>query len=135
MPSAIPKSKPNFYPRRTRGPLGRVAAFDEAWGRRPDTQKTDAVDSGSLLCACTNRPRGRAAEQRDELAAFHSITSLARASSFSGIVRPSALAVVRLMTRSNSVGCSTGMSPGLAPRSILSTRSAARRHMCGQFGP
>jgi hypothetical protein len=31
------------------------------------------------------------------------------------------LAVVRLMMRSNLVGCSTGMSPGFAPRRILST--------------
>jgi hypothetical protein len=30
-------------------------------------------------------------------------------------VRPSALAVFRLMTSSNLVGCSTGRSPGLAP--------------------
>src|SRR5436190_3786897 len=35
--------------------------------------------------------------------------------------RPSTLAVVRLMTRSNLVGCSTGMSAGFAPRRILST--------------
>src|SRR6266550_9191856 len=55
----------------------------------------------------------------------HSITSSARASSDGGTVRPSALAVVRLMTSSNLVGCSTGMSPGLAPRRILSTKSAA----------
>src|SRR5262249_59949802 len=46
----------------------------------------------------------RAAEQRDELAARHSITSSARSRNDSGIVRPSALAVVRLMTRSNFVG-------------------------------
>src|SRR5215831_19169184 len=50
-----------------------------------------------------------------------SITSSTRSRNDSGIVRPSALAVVRLMTRSNLVGCSTGMSPGLAPRRILST--------------
>jgi hypothetical protein len=56
----------------------------------------------------------------------HSITSSAIASSVGGMVRPSALAVVRLMTRSNLVGCSTGRSPGLAPRKILSTYSAAR---------
>src|SRR5512137_2637009 len=31
--------------------------------------------------------------------------------------------------------CSTGMSAGFAPRRILSTMSAARLHMCGQFGP
>jgi len=63
----------------------------------------------------------RAAEQRDELAPFHSITSSARASSVCGTVRRSALAVSRLITRSNLVGCSTGMSPGFVPRRILST--------------
>src|SRR5262245_36042419 len=58
---------------------------------------------------------------RLSVAAPHSITSSARASRVSGRVRPSAFAVVRLMTRSNLVGCSTGRSPGLAPRRILST--------------
>src|SRR5262249_4042905 len=38
-----------------------------------------------------------------------------------GIVRPSAWAVLRLMTNSNFGGCSIGRSPGLAPRRILST--------------
>jgi hypothetical protein len=64
----------------------------------------------------------RTAEQRDEFAApDHSITSSARARSDSGMVSPSALAVVRLITSSNLVGCSTGKSPGFAPRKILST--------------
>ena len=49
--------------------------------------------------------RRRAAEQRDELAPLHSITSSARASSVGGTSRPSALAVLRLMTSSNLVGC------------------------------
>ena len=38
-----------------------------------------------------------------------------------GIVRPSALAVLILMTSSNLVGCWTGRSAGLAPFRILST--------------
>src|SRR5262249_44627400 len=58
----------------------------------------------------------------------HSITSSARARSVGGISRPSALAVVRLTTSSNLVGCSTGRSAGFAPRRILSTNSAARRN-------
>src|SRR5262249_62245571 len=53
-----------------------------------------------LLRARRERPRRRAAEQRDELAALHSITSSARASSVGGTSRPSALAVLRLMIRS-----------------------------------
>jgi hypothetical protein len=81
------------------------------------------------------RPRRRAAEQRDERASPHSITSSARASSVGGISRPSALAVIRLMTKSNLVGCSTGRSAGFAPRRILSTYSAARRNESTKFGP
>src|SRR5262249_22766056 len=49
-----------------------------------------------LLRSRRERPRCRAAEQRDELAPSHSITSSARASSVAGTSRPSALAVLRL---------------------------------------
>src|SRR6266567_5481331 len=49
----------------------------------------------------------------------HSITSSARARSACGTVRPSAVAVFRLMTRSNVVGCWTGRSAGLAPLRIF----------------
>ena len=45
----------------------------------------------------------------------YSITSSAMESTLAGMVRPSALAVVRLMTNSNLVVCSTGRSAGLAP--------------------
>ena len=41
------------------------------------------------------------------------MTSSARSSSDCGIGRPSALAVLRLITSSNFVGCSTGRSAGL----------------------
>src|SRR5262249_62095629 len=62
-----------------------------------------------------------------------------RAAAFEGGVggpsRPSAVAVVRLTMRSNLVGCSTGRSPALAPRRILSTYSAARRYWLGRFDP
>src|SRR5262245_48173213 len=89
-----------------------------------------------LLRARRKRPRNRrAAEQRDEFASLHSITSSARSRKDSGIVSPSALAVVRLMMRSNLVGCSTGMSPGFAPRRILSTTSAASRNTSGKLVP
>ena len=50
------------------------------------------------------------------------ITRSARSSSDCGIVSPSALAVLRLMTSSNFVGRSTGRSAGLAPLRILSAR-------------
>jgi hypothetical protein len=52
---------------------------------------------------------------------IYSITSSALVSSVVGIVRPSALAVLRLITSSNLVGCSTGRSEGLVPLRILST--------------
>jgi hypothetical protein len=48
----------------------------------------------------------------------HWMTSSARSSSDGGIVSPSALAVLRLMTSSNLVGCSTGSSVGLPPLKI-----------------
>jgi hypothetical protein len=71
------------------------------------------------LRARRERPRGCAAEQRDELATFHSITSSARASSVDGTSRPSALAVLRLMISSNVLDCITGRSTGFAPLRIL----------------
>jgi hypothetical protein len=49
------------------------------------------------------------------------ITLSALASTFGGIVRPICLAVLRLITSSNFVGCSTGSSAGFAPLRILST--------------
>ncbi len=52
---------------------------------------------------------------------FYSITSSAVASSDCGMVRPSAVAVLRLMTSSNLVGNCTGRSAGLAPFKMAST--------------
>src|SRR5262249_28421460 len=60
-------------------------------------EQPDASHAVGLLCARRERPRRRAAEQRDELAAFHSITSSARATSVGGMLSPNALAVLRLM--------------------------------------
>src|SRR5215510_13162288 len=89
-----------------------------------------------LLRARRERPRGsRAADERYELAAVHSITSSARASSVGGISRPSAFATIRLITKSNLVGCSTGMSVGLVPRKILSTKSPPRLNWSRKLGP
>ena len=45
----------------------------------------------------------------------YSITSSAMPSNVYGRTRPSPLAVFRLMTSSNLVGCSTGRSAGLHP--------------------
>src|SRR5262244_3964274 len=69
-----------------------------------------------LLRARRERPRDSlAAEKRDELAPLHSFTSSASESKLSEILIPSALAVLRLITVSNLVGCSTGRSAGFAP--------------------
>src|SRR5262249_18039408 len=82
-------------------------------GRRFDGEIADNRDRTLLLRARRQRPRRcRGAEQRDELAPSHSIPSAASASSLSGIWRPSAFAVFRLITNSNLVGCWTGSSPG-----------------------
>jgi len=55
----------------------------------------------------------------------HRTTSFASSRTDSGIVRPRDLAVLRLITSSYSVGCSTGRSAGLAPLRILSTQCTA----------
>jgi hypothetical protein len=82
---------------------------------RSDFEKSDHRHD-RLLPARRERPRGcRAAEQRDKRAPPHSITSSARASSVGGMSRPSALAVLRLMTSSTFVDCWTGKSAGFAP--------------------
>src|SRR5262249_37649152 len=70
----------------------------------------------TLLRRRRERPRRRrAAEQRDELAPVHSITSSARASTVAGRVRPSAFAVLRLITSSYLVGFCTGKLAGFSP--------------------
>jgi hypothetical protein len=56
----------------------------------------------------------------------YSISSSAPKSMAGGTVSPSALAVFRLITSSNFVGCSTGRSAGFAPFKILTTDVAAR---------
>src|SRR5262249_14110739 len=83
-------------------------------------QHADAPDPAGLLSPRHERPRGRrAAEQRDEIAPPHSITSSASDSKLSERFRPSALAVRRLIVVSNLVGCNTGISAGFAPLRTL----------------
>ena len=91
--------------RREMGRLSRVGA-----------EHANAAHAARVLRARRERPRRRrAAEQRDELAPLHSITSSAMASSEGGIVRPSVRAVWALMTSSNLVDCTTGRSAGFSP--------------------
>ena len=51
------------------------------------------------------------------------------------MVSPSALAVLRLMTNSNVVGCSTGRSAGFAPLRILSTYVGSAAVQIGDVRP
>src|SRR5262249_39668594 len=91
-----------------------VAAFDIAGVLETLPDLSDPliiqIDAGQqanqrhgLLRARRERPSRRAAKQRDELAARHSITSSARASRVGGMVSPIALAVLRLITSSNLI--------------------------------
>jgi hypothetical protein len=84
-----------------------------------------AIAAGSVLQSI-KPPRSRA--PRHELAAVHSITSSATASRFGGMVRPSALAVLRLMANFNLVACWTGKSPGFSPLRMRPTYWPARRN-------
>ena len=69
--------------------------------------RDEEADSRELRWLRTRRkwPCHRAPDQRDELPPLHSTTSSAATSRPAGTVRPSALAVLRLMAVSNLVGC------------------------------
>ena len=119
-PAVFDAMVPSIYPVCLRPRCNAAMRFstdsDDPGPRYPDQRHR------RLLRARRQRPsHGSAAEQRDELASSHSITSSARASSVGGMSRPSALAVLRLMTRSNFVGCCTGRSAGFSPLRMRST--------------
>src|SRR5262245_52805349 len=76
------------------------------------------VGSGSFTSLWLLRSTGRMSASHPKAGQLYSITSSASAISLSGMLRPSALAVVLLMISSNLVGCSTGRSAGLAPLRI-----------------
>ena len=84
-------------------------------------QYGDAPHLLGLLSARRERPPRRAAEQRYERAALHSITSSARSRNDEGTLRPSAFAVLRLIVNWTLTGSWTGSSLGFVPRK---TRSA-----------
>jgi hypothetical protein len=65
----------------------------------------------------------------------HSITSLARSSTDVGSSMPSALALLRLTTRSNFTARSTGGSAGEVPFKILSTKAAERANRSRRSTP
>src|SRR5262249_42053783 len=89
--------------------------------RRCGIEPPDHRHRWLLRARCQWPRRRRPAEQRHELAPLHSITSWTRACTVPGTVRPSALAVLRLTTKSNLVGCWTGRLAGFSPLRIRST--------------
>src|SRR5262249_20307411 len=95
-------------------------SISEWMRRRRRHQHPNPGRFSRLLRARCERPRRRhAAEQRDELAPHHSITSSASESRFSEFLTPRGFAVLRLITVSNLVGWSTGRSAGFAPLRIF----------------
>src|SRR5262249_40958998 len=95
--------------------------------------KADTPESGHVQCTTPCLLWANSGLMQCNNRIDYSITSSAATSSDGGIVRPSALAVLRLITNSNLVGCSIGRSSGLAPLSSLSTWLAARRQTSAKF--
>jgi hypothetical protein len=90
-------------------------------GARADIRRLNlCATSGLMYCSKQHR---------------YSITSSTRSRNDSEMARPSALAVLRLITVSYRVGACTGRSAGLAPLRIRSTYSAADRYCCAVFVP
>src|SRR5262249_24155067 len=87
--------------------------------QRQGPQYADAHVFLRLLPTRRQRPYCRAAEQRDERAPPHSITSSARSRMEVGTVTPRVLAVLRFTTSWNWAGRSIGRSAGLRPCSTL----------------
>src|SRR5262245_1458743 len=81
------------------------------WGADDPTADALGEGRGSEWGTAGQQP---AAEQRDECATLHS----AMASSPGGKLRPIVLAVLRLITNSNLVGCKIGRSAAFSPLRI-----------------
>jgi hypothetical protein len=93
--------------------------FEEEPGRRAAAKLLTGDGARHMAANIAKLPALSAAR-----ACVYSITLSARARKDSGMVSPSALAVFRLTTRSNLLGCSTGRSSGLMPRRTLTIRRA-----------
>ena len=88
-----------FHPKET---VAEVMEFARRWEER----RSQSIE---LVKLCANNGHGR----------HYSITLSARASNAGETVTPIASAVLRLMTNSNLVGCSTGTSATLTPWNSL----------------
>jgi hypothetical protein len=100
-----------------RGPRDQIPDAGDVLGRLRLSRKAHHQEHRAKSKA-EARPRGNPPVLQHPR---YSITSSARASIDGGIVSRSAFAVLRLITNSNLVGCSTGRSAGLVPLRILST--------------
>src|SRR5260370_10944111 len=94
--------------------LRRCAVFGEARSDAPAALDRPAPKQSTTRTAARQRPRpdaeigdGKVSFLNPPLASHHSITSSARASTLAGISRPSALAVLRLITSSYLVDACT----------------------------
>jgi hypothetical protein len=85
--------------------------------------RTRLLEGGSQEASYTGKPHFMRRLSQHALAGARAyrITSSAWKRRIEGTVKPSAWAVLRLMTSLNFRGCSTGRSAGLAPLRILST--------------
>jgi hypothetical protein len=88
----------------------------------PARESTNAMHVRGWLCVGRAWDDEETHDQHDEeRQRGHRITSSAWKSRLGGTVRPSAWAVLRLITSSNFIACSTGKSAGVAPFRSLST--------------
>src|SRR5262245_4094694 len=91
---------------------------------------TESLRSSEVTLSATT---GR--EQSQQSVPLYSITSSARASRVIGKVRPSALAVLRLITRSALVDCCTGRSAAFSPLRIRPTYVPTMRYKYAMLVP
>ena len=102
------------------------------WTTPSRTGSPPIVKTMGIFLLAMRRPRpaeDSAGTGLDESATdAHSITSSARSSSDCGIARPSARAVLRLMTSSKRVGWTIGSSAGLSPLRTRAAYAPACRH-------
>ena len=135
--------KPGFLPRREPHPqksLTRLCCASQQIGP-PMTGSGQTGSCGDIRGMTALPPKSKLSPRFDRSVPNlghgpdYSITLSARTKSVSDIARRSILAVLRLMTSSNFVGCSIGRSSGLAPLRMRSTKYAARRYRARMFTP
>ena len=98
-------------------PQLRPTSRQAGWVTRPLRRRSDRADHGVISAGLNEEQRaGQAAS-----APPHCVASSARASTVAGNSRPSAKAVLVLITNSNLVGACTGKSAGFAPLRMRST--------------